>query len=151
MKMLITYYGMEEMSYEEAKTEFRTMLEEDQLTGGFARLFCDAISGGIGILPVFLATFLWLRDLITGSREILYTKKISSFKIVVSRYVAGVIIILLPVVLLSLESLVPLTKFAFQNSYNVDYFTYIKIYYLLDFTDYNDYCGNGNIFNYFNG
>lgn len=125
-EMLITYYGMEEMSYEEAKTEFRTMLEEDQLTGGFARLFCDAISGGIGILPVFLTTFLWLRDLITGSREILYTKKISSFRIIVSRYVAGVIIILFPVVLLSLESLVPLTKFAFQNSYNIDYFAYIK-------------------------
>lgn len=126
MKMLITYYGMEQMTYEEAKTEFRTTLEKDQLTGGFARLFCDVISGVIGILPVFLAAFLWLRDLITGSREILYTKKISSIRIVVSRYVAGVIIILLPVLLLSFESLIPLIEFAFQNSYNIDYFAYIK-------------------------
>lgn len=126
MKMLITYYGMEEMSYEEAKIEFETMLEEDQLTGGFARLFCDVMSGGIGILPVFLVIFFWIRDLTTGSKEILYTKKISSCRIIVSRYVAGIIVILLPIILLSFESLIPLIEFAFQNNYNIDYFAYVK-------------------------
>lgn len=126
IKMLITYYGMEEMTYEEAETEFNTMLEEDQLTGGFARLFCDVISGGIGILPVFLVIFFWLRDVTTGSKEILYGKKISSFRIIVSRYLAGMMVILLPVILLSFESLIPLIKFAFQYHYNIDYFAYIK-------------------------
>lgn len=126
MKMLITYYGMEEMTYEEAQSEFTTMLEEDQLTGGFARLFCDVMSGGIGILPVFLVVFLWLKDLVTSSKEIIYAKKVSSFKLVISRYTTGVMIIILPVLLLSFESLIPLIKFAYQNNYNIDCFAYIK-------------------------
>lgn len=126
IKMLITYYGMEEMTYEEAEKEFEAMLEEDRLTGGFARLFCDTMSGVIRILPVFPVVFLWLKDIITGSKEILYGKKISSFRIIVSRYLAGVILILVPVILLSFESLIPLIKFAFQNNYNIDYFAYLK-------------------------
>lgn len=126
IKTLITYYGMEEMTYEEAQSEFKTMLEEDQLTGGFARLFCDVMSGGLGILPVFLVVFLWLKDLVTGSKEIVYTKKISSLKIVIFRYVAGVTIVILPVLLLSFESLVPLIRFAYENNYNIDCFAYIK-------------------------
>lgn len=126
MKMLITYYGMENMTYEEAQSEFETMIDEDKLTGGFARLFCDVLSGGIGILPVFIAVFLWLKDIVTGSKEIVYAKKISSFKIVMSRYIAGVIIIMLPVLLLSFESLIQLIRFAYQNNYNIDYYSYIK-------------------------
>ena len=90
------------------------------------RLFCDVMSGGIGILPVFLVVFLWLKDLVTSSKEIIYAKKVSSFKLVISRYTTGVMIIILPVLLLSFESLIPLIKFAYQNNYNIDCFAYIK-------------------------
>lgn len=53
-------------------------------------------------------------------------QKISSAKLVVLRYLASITMVLLPVLLLSLESLVPLISFGAKKGISVDYFAYIK-------------------------
>ncbi len=39
-EMMITYFGISEMNYEEALEEYNQTINKDKVTGGFARLFC---------------------------------------------------------------------------------------------------------------
>lgn len=133
MEILISYYGMEEMSYEEAVKEFQTTINDDRVSGGFARLFCDSMSSAMGLLPVFLIVFLWMYDLKAKSSSLIYVKKLSSKKIIFTRFLSVLILVLIPNFLLSLESLIPLSKFALRNGYDINYFAYTKyiIFWLL--------------------
>lgn len=126
MEIMVKYFGIEEMSYEEAENEFSEMIRYDHLTGGFARLFCDVMAKWMGILPVFLAVFLWLKDITSKSSILIYAKKTSSLKLVIIRYISEIILILLPVILLTFESLIPLARFAKENNYGIDYMAYLK-------------------------
>lgn len=130
---IVRRYGMEEMSYEEAVKEFQTTINDDRVSGGFARLFCDSMSSAMGLLPVFLIVFLWMYDLKAKSSSLIYVKKLSSKKIIFTRFLSVLILVLIPNFLLSLESLIPLSKFALRNGYDINYFAYTKyiIFWLL--------------------
>lgn len=125
-KMMITYFGMSEMTYEEAMEEYHQTIDRDKVTGGFARLFCDYIGLELGMFPVFLAVVLWMKDRMSNATELIYSRKVSSVKLVISRYLAGITMIIIPVLLLSLESLVPLISFGAENGLRVDCLAYIK-------------------------
>ncbi len=125
-EMMLTYFGMSEMDYEEAEEEYRRTIGQDQVTGGFARLFCDYMGLALGLYPVFLVVFLWMKDRGSGMEALICSRKVSSAKLLLSRYLAGVTMVLLPVCLLSLESLVPLLSFGTENSIPVDYFAYVR-------------------------
>ena len=79
-----------------------------------------------GLYPIFLVVLIWMKDRIGNASELIYSKKISSARLVVSRYLASVTMILLPVLLLSFESLVPLIALGAKKGISVDYFAYIK-------------------------
>lgn len=51
--MMLTYFGMSEMNYEEALKEYNQTINQDKVTGGFARLFCDYMGLALGLYPVF--------------------------------------------------------------------------------------------------
>lgn len=123
---LIMYFGLEERSYGEADEEFRTMITKDRITGGFSRYFCDMMTLPLGVLPAFIAVFIWLKDKSTSSSELWYSKKIHSVKLIFSRYSASVVLILVPVFLLSFESLIPLAEFGEKEGMTVDYLAYLK-------------------------
>ena len=125
-EMMITYFGMSEMTYEEACEEYNQTINKDKVTGGFARLFCDYIGLELGLYPIFWVALIWMKDRIGNASELIYSKKISSARLVVSRYLASVTMVLLPVLLLSFESLVPLISFGAEKGISVDYFAYIK-------------------------
>ena len=125
-EMMITYFGMSEMTYEEALEEYDQTIKQDKVTGGFARLFCDYMGLVLGLYPVFLAVIIWRKDRMSNATELIYSRKISSAKLVISRYLAGITMAIIPVLLLSLESLVPLISFGAENGIRVDYFAYIK-------------------------
>ena len=125
-EMMITYFGMSEMTYEEACEEYNQTISNDKVTGGFARLFCDYIGLELGLYPIFLVVLIWMKDRIGNASELIYSKKISSARLVVSRYLASITMVLLPVLLLSFESLVPLISFGAEKGISVDYFAYIK-------------------------
>lgn len=125
-KMMITYFGMSETTYEEALAEYDQTINQDKVTGGFARLFCDYIGLELGLYPIFLVVIIWMKDRISNATELIYGRKISSVKLVVSRYLASITMILIPILLLSLESLVPLISFGAEKGIRVDYFAYIK-------------------------
>lgn len=125
-EMMITYFGMSEMTYEEACEEYHQTINQDKVTGGFARLFCDYMGLVLGLYPIFLVVAIWLKDGRGNAAEVIYSRKISSVRLVVLRYLASITMILIPVLLLSLESLIPLISFGAENAIQVDYFAYIK-------------------------
>ena len=125
-EMMITYFGMSEMTYEEALEEYNQTTNQDKVTGGFARLFCDYMGLALGLYPVFLVVIIWMKDRMSNATELIYSRNISSTKLVLSRYLAGITMVLIPVLLLSLESLVPLISFGAKNGIQIDCFAYIK-------------------------
>ena len=125
-EMMLTYFGMSEMTYEEALEEYNQIINQDKVTGGFARLFCDYMGLALGLYPVFLVVIIWMKDRMSNATELIYSRKISSTKLVLSRYLAGITMVLIPVLLLSLESLVPLISFGAKNGIQIDCFAYIK-------------------------
>lgn len=125
-EMMLTYFGMSEMTYEEAQEEYNQTINQDKVTGGFARLFCDYMGLALGLYPVFLVVIIWMKDRMSNATELIYSRKVSSTKLVLSRYLAGITMVLIPVLLLSLESLVPLMSFGAKNGIQIDCFAYIK-------------------------
>ena len=125
-EMMLTYFGMSEMTYEEALEEYNQTINQDKVTGGFARLFCDYMGLALGLYPVFLVVIIWMKDRMSNVIELIYSRKVSSIKLVLSRYLAVITMVLIPVLLLSLESLVPLMSFGAKNGIQIDCFAYIK-------------------------
>lgn len=125
-EMMLTYFGMSEMTYEEAQEEYNQTINQDKVTGGFARLFCDYMGLALGLYPVFLVVIIWMKDHMSNATELIYSRNISSTKLLLSRYLAGITMVLIPVLLLSLESLVPLISFGAKNGIQIDCFAYIK-------------------------
>lgn len=125
-EMMITYFGMSEMTYEEALEEYNQTINQDKVTDGFARLFCDYMGLALGLYPVFLVVIIWMKDRMSNVTELIYSRNISSTKLLLSRYLAGITMVLIPVLLLSLESLVPLISFGAKNGIQIDCFAYIK-------------------------
>ena len=115
LEMMITYFGMSEMTYEEAYEKYNQTINQDKMTGGFARLFCDYMGLELGLYPVFLVVFLWMKDRMGNASELIYSKRISSARLVVSRYLASITMVFIPVLLLSFESLVPLISFGAEK------------------------------------
>lgn len=125
-EMMITYFGLSEMGYEEACAEYDQTIKGDKVTGSFARLFCDYMGLSLGLYPIFIMVFMWLKDRLDNMTELLYTRRVSSLKLVLTRYLAGITMILIPVILLSFESLIPLISFGSEHGISIDYFAYIK-------------------------
>ncbi len=90
------------LTYEEALERYDLAVRFDRITGGYARLFCDyAGVMTLSLLPVFLAVILCMKDRQAQMEELIYTRPISSFRIVTVRYLALLTAAMLPVVLLS--------------------------------------------------
>lgn len=113
-------------TYEDAMEEYHTLIEKDRLTGGYARLFCDYMGIFLGVLPVFLAVTRVLRDRRAMIQELIYIRQCSSFTVVVSRYLAMVVMLVLPVLVLSLVPLSTCMSYARTAGITVDMLAFVK-------------------------
>lgn len=94
-------YSYVATTYEEAVTNYNLIVNEDKFTGAYARLFCDYIGIILSILPVFIAVAICLKDKRAKMNDLIYVRKTSSFKLILSRYFAVVISVMLPTVILA--------------------------------------------------
>lgn len=94
-------YSYVAITYEEAVTNYNLIVNEDKFTGAYARLFCDYIGIILSILPVFIAVAICLKDKRAKMNDLIYVRKTSSFKLILSRYFAVVISVMLPTVILA--------------------------------------------------
>ena len=94
-------YSYVAITYEEAVTNYNLIANEDKFTGAYARLFCDYVGIILSILPVFIAVAICLKDKRAKMNDLIYVRKTSSFKLILSRYFAVVISVMLPTVILA--------------------------------------------------
>lgn len=96
-----------DMTYEDALEQYQNLVEKDRFTGGYARLFCDYMGIVLGIAPIFMAVTRGLRDRRSQMQDVVYIRSVSSAALILSRYLAMVFMMVLPVILLSF---LPLTQ-----------------------------------------
>lgn len=114
------------MTYEDAMKEYEDILYNDKISGAYARLFCDYMGIVLAILPMFLGVTRGLRDKRAKACDVIYSKKVSSAAIVLSRYLATVIMVLIPVILLSISPTLQSLYSAAQNGIKGDAFSYLR-------------------------
>lgn len=113
-------------TYEEAKEEYDSLIKDDKVTNAYARLFCDYVGIIVAILPVLLAVTRGLRDKKAQAEQVIYMKKAGAFTIVASRYLAAVIMTLVPVVLLSCVTLAQAVYYAKHIGAAYDALAFLK-------------------------
>lgn len=99
---------------------------KDQITGAFARYYCDSIALAVLLLPAFVITAMMAEDRRNRVLESKYTKPISSFKLITIRYFANISMMFLPILLLPLKSFIVLAKYAHTSGNAIDIFAFPK-------------------------
>ena len=118
-------FGIVPISYEEALHQYNLAVNEDKITGGYARLFSDyAVAMVLSVLPVFLAIIIFIKDRRANMSEIIYTKNISAAKIIITRYFAIITAIMIPVIILSYIS--SASVWGLYNDTRLDYLAPLK-------------------------
>ncbi|MCH5271550.1 MAG: hypothetical protein J1E83_12510 [Lachnospiraceae bacterium] len=86
-------------TYEDALLEYEQFLYEDKITGAYARLYCDYLGIIVSVLPVFVAAALANRDKKSRMEQLIFARKISSVKLIFTRFFSLTAIMLTPVVI----------------------------------------------------
>ena len=86
------------MTYEQAKKEFDDLCTKDHLTRAYMRLFCDYAGVALAILPIFIGVSRVLRDKRAKVQQVIFSKPASGTLIVISRYLANLVMLCIPVI-----------------------------------------------------
>lgn len=113
-------------TYEQALEEYEKICSVDKVTGAYARLFCDYLGILAGILPAFFGVARVLQDRRSRAEQVLYTKYASSKVVVAARYVAMVLVMFVPVLVISCFSLTQSVYMAGHMAVVPDYLAYVK-------------------------
>lgn len=100
-KTYLSRLGAVPKTYEDALKEYDDLVEKDGVTEAYARYFCDYIGVVLALFPVFPAVAAGMKDRRAGMRELVYSRRISSARIVLTRYAALLAAMFLPVLLLA--------------------------------------------------
>lgn len=90
------------MTYEQAKEEFDALCTKDRLTRAYMRLFCDYAGIVLSVLPIFIGVSRALRDKRAKVQQVIFSKSASGTQIIVSRYLANLVMLSIPVFLTAL-------------------------------------------------
>lgn len=118
-------FGTVPITYEEALEEYEQVKEFDRFTGGYARLFSDYAGVMVlSVFPVFLAVVLSMKDKRAKMDALIYTRNISSFRLILARYFAILTAAMIPVVILSYIS--NLSVWGMYSGMQLDYLAPFK-------------------------
>jgi len=106
---LLRDFGNVEMTYEDAVAGYEELMEGDNLPKMYLRLFSDYAGIDLAILPVFVCVALWQLDRKSRMEALVYSRKRSSFDIVLTRYLALVCCMAVPVLLTLLHTVISIT------------------------------------------
>lgn len=124
--LALYYFGNDMEDAPVTEQQHREFYEDDQVTGAFARYYCDTISLAALFLPAFVAADLMLRDKRRKMRGLIYPRTISSAKMIGSRYAAAACMIMLPVLILPVKSLLMLMRYCSNIGIRADALAFIK-------------------------
>lgn len=96
---ILENFSLVQKTYEDALEEYNKFLNDDKITGAYARLYCDYMGIVLAILPVFVAVSFTSLDRKSRMEQLAYSRKISSAKLVFTRYVSLVFMMIIPVLI----------------------------------------------------
>lgn len=94
-------YSYVSVTYEEAIENYNLIASKDKFTGAYARYFCDYVGIILSLFPVFIAVAVCLKDRRAKMNELIYARKTSSFKLILTRYFSIIIAVMLPTIILA--------------------------------------------------
>lgn len=89
-------------TYDDALAEYSAFINDDKITRAYARLFCDYVGIPISFLPIFISVAICLRDKKARMQSLVFSRKISSVKLIIIRYAAMIFILTMPVIITAL-------------------------------------------------
>lgn len=92
---------------DQAMTSYNEICDIDHVTDSYMRLFCDYASIMLGLLPIFVMVTRCVRDKRSHVTQVIYAKSASSAKIILSRYLANLVMVLIPVLILAFAMELP--------------------------------------------
>ena len=117
-------FSLAPMSYEEALAEYNSLINDDRITNGYARLFCDYHGLFTAFLPVFLIVVYLSADKRSKMEPLIFSRSVSSAKIVLTRFAALVTAGMLPVLFTAV--LANIRVIQFYGSEGIDHLAMFK-------------------------
>ncbi|NNU78278.1 ABC transporter permease [Clostridium estertheticum] len=119
-------FGVRPITYEESMKTYKDLIEKDKITNGFARIFSDYMGIVMGLFPVFVVVSFIRKDRKSNMKELIYSRRVSSAKLILSRYSALVIMMMIPIFLLAIVSTLQAVSISEKLNLTVDYFAFFK-------------------------
>ncbi len=92
-------FSQVKMTEEELKEQYNDFIEKDHISIAYGRLFSDYLGIDLAFVPVFVAAALITADRRGKMKELVYSRKVSSFKLVFTRFAALFATMMIPVLL----------------------------------------------------
>lgn len=108
-KYLLSNFSTVPMTYEDALAEYEELMN-DNIAKAYMRLYCDYLGIDLAIMPVFVCVGLWQMDKRSRMEQLIYSRKISSAKLIITRYLALVGCMAVPVALTFFHAMIGLNK-----------------------------------------
>jgi len=115
------------MHYEQAKEEFDALCSKDLITRGYMRLFCDYAGIFLAILPIFVGVSGALRDKRAKVEQVVFSKQASGIVVIGSRYLANLVMITIPVLVMAFLIQRPCYEMARSMGMQADFFAFLKV------------------------
>lgn len=112
------------MTYEDALDEYNKIIYEEKISPAYARLFCDYSCIDLAIMPVFVAAALAGKDRKSRIEQLIYSRKISSARLVLTRFAALIAVMLIPVICTVIHAQVGL--YGLYDGYEIDMLAFAK-------------------------
>ena len=119
-------HAEEPATYEQVLAEYESLIKNDRITNAYARLFCDYLGIILAILPVFLAITRALRDRKAQAEQVIFMAQANSAQVVLSRYLAAIVMTVIPVFLCSCSTLMQAAYYAKSINVEYDAFAFVK-------------------------
>ncbi len=115
------------MTYEQAKTEYDQLCISDRLTKAGMRLFCDYAGIVLSILPIFIGVSRGLYDKRAKAQQVIFSKSALGVKVVLSRYLANLTLLCLPVFTMAFYLQMPLYEMAKEVGVRGDFWAFLTV------------------------
>ncbi|MBX4266929.1 ABC transporter permease [Clostridium estertheticum] len=122
----LKHFGVRPITYAESMKTYKDLIEKDKITNGFARMFSDFMGIVMGLFPVFVVVSFIRKDIKSNMKQVIYSRRVSSTKLILSRYSALVIMMMIPILLLACVSTLQIVSFSEKLNLTVDYFAFFK-------------------------
>jgi ABC-type transport system involved in multi-copper enzyme maturation permease subunit len=119
-------YNNDNSTYEQRKKNFDLLLQNQSVTQPYGRVFADYLGLTAGILPLFLSAFVLTRDKRNQMHELIYSRNISSFTYVISKFIAVSFLVLICYLLLATHTTIVFAKLGSFYGYSIDCFAFYK-------------------------